>query len=311
MDFVLLLLGLAGLWLGTEMTIRGSVSLASRLGVSDFVVGIVVLSIGSDLPELAIALDAAVKISAGGSFDDVIVGAALGSSLGQIGFVMGLIGLLAYLTLPERLIYRHGGILLGSIALLGTFGLDGTVDRFEGAALLLLYGVYIVIVLGNGVGELPQDDTRERGLPISIGLLAAGLVAVVLSADLTVSSAVSVARALGVDEAFVAIVLIGLGSSLPELSISVGAVIKGRHRMSVGNLIGSNVFDTLVPVGAAALVTDIAFNRDMLMLELPLLFLISAVVLGFFLRKRGLKRSEAGIVLAVYLGYVAFKLGAA
>ena len=311
MDFLFLLLGLAGLWLGTEMTIRGSVSLANRLGVSDFVVGIVVLSIGSDLPELAIALDAAVKISAGGEYSDVIIGAALGSSLGQIGFVMGLIGLLAYLTLPERLIYRHGGILLGSIALLGTFGLDGVVDRVEGAALLLLYAVYIVIVLGNGVGEISQDGAKERGLPSSLGLLAGGLLAVVLSADLTVSSAVSVARALGVDEAFVAIVLIGLGSSLPELSISVGAVIKGRHRMSVGNLIGSNVFDTLVPVGAAALVTEIAFSRDMLLLELPFLFLLSAVVLGFFLRKRGLKRSEAGIILAAYLAYVVFKLVAA
>ncbi len=310
MDLLFLLLGLTGLWIGTEMTIRGSVSLASRLGVSDFVVGIVVLSIGSDLPELAIALDAAVKISAGGNFDDVIVGAALGSSLGQIGFVMGLIGLLAYLTLPERLIYRHGGILLGSIALLGTFGLDGTVDRVEGAALLLLYAVYIVIVLGNGVGEIPQDGAKRRGIPSSLGLLAAGLLAVVLSADLTVSSAVSVARALGVDEAFVAIVLIGLGSSLPELSISVGAVIKGRHRMSVGNLIGSNVFDTLVPVGAAALVTNIAFSRDMLSLELPFLFLLSLLVLGFFLRKRGLNRFEAGIILAVYLAYVAFKLAA-
>ncbi len=311
MDFLFLLLGLTGLWLGTEMTIRGSVSLASRLGVSDFVVGIVVLSIGSDLPELAIALDAAAKTAAGGDYADVIVGAALGSSLGQIGFVMGIVGLLAYLTLPKRLIYRHGGILLGSIALLGTFGLDGSVDRLEGALLLLLYAVYIVVVLGNGVGELAQDTAKKRSLPLSLGLLAAGLLAVVLSADLTVSSAVSVARALGVDEAFVAIVLIGLGSSLPELSISVGAVLKGRHRMSVGNLIGSNVFDTLVPVGAAALMTDIAFNRNMLLVELPFLFVLSAAVLVFFLTKRGFKRSEAGTILAAYLAYVAFKLGAA
>jgi cation:H+ antiporter len=100
MDIVLLILGLAGLWFGTEVTIKGAVSIAKRYRVSEFVIGLVVLSIGSDLPELSIAIDAGLKNLAGGSYSDVVVGSALGSSLGQIGFVLGFVGLLSY---PSRL----------------------------------------------------------------------------------------------------------------------------------------------------------------------------------------------------------------
>ena len=108
MDIALLILGLAGLWFGTEVTIKGAVCIANRYGVSEFIVGVVILSIGSDLPELAIAIDAGFKNLAGGNFSDVVVGSALGSSLGQIGMVLGVAGLLSLLTLPRGVVYRHG-----------------------------------------------------------------------------------------------------------------------------------------------------------------------------------------------------------
>ena len=92
MDIALLILGLAGLWFGTEVTIRGAISVAKRFGVSEFIVGVVILSIGSDLPELAIAIDAGIKNATGGDYSDVVVGSALGSTLGQIGFVLGFVG---------------------------------------------------------------------------------------------------------------------------------------------------------------------------------------------------------------------------
>ena len=123
MDYLSLLLGLAGLWYGTELTIRGAVTVASRLGVSDFIVGVAILSIGSDLPELAIAIDGAVINLRAGDASDVIVGTAIGSSLGQIGFVLGTAALLSYLTLPRSVVFQHGSVLLGSALLLGIFGL--------------------------------------------------------------------------------------------------------------------------------------------------------------------------------------------
>ena len=308
MEFTLLILGLAGLWFGTEITIHGAVSIAKRYGVSEFIIGVVILSIGSDLPELAIAVDAGLKNLAGGDYSDVVVGSALGSTLGQIGFVLGFVGLLSYLTLPRGVIYQHGATLLGSLLLVALFGYDGIVTFTEGLALLLVYGIYLVALLNEVNGSAGMEQAGDLTFWRSMLYLAVGLTIVVGSAELTVSSAVDVARMLGLSDSVVAIILIGLGSSLPELTISISAVIKGHHRLSVGNLIGSNVFDTLVPIGAAAVIAPLSFDRGMLRFEVPYLFFVTTAVIFFFLRKRGIQRWEAAVVLALYCAYVLVKL---
>jgi cation:H+ antiporter len=307
-DIALLILGLAGLWFGTEVTIRGAVSAAKRFGVSEFIVGVVILSIGSDLPELAIAIDAGIKNLAGGEYSNVVVGSALGSTLGQIGFVLGLAGLLAYLTLPRGVVYRHGATLLGALMMLALFGYDGEVTFTEGLALLLVYAIYLVALLNEVSASDGGDHSGIMPLGRSAVYLVIGLAIVVGSAELTVSSAVSVAHMLGLSDAVVAIILIGLGSSLPELTISVAAILKGHTRLSVGNIIGSNVFDTLVPIGAAAVIAPLAFDAGMLRFEVPYLGFLTAAVLFFFLYKRGIQRWEAAAILAIYCIYVFIKL---
>ena len=309
MDYLSLLLGLAGLWLGTEFTIKGAVTVAARLGVSEFIVGVAILSIGSDLPELAIAVDGAIKNLQAGETSDVVVGTAIGSSLGQIGFVLGVAALFSYLTLPRSVVFRHGSVLLGSAVLLGVFGIDGTVSRTEGAALLTVYLIYFVALFGDR-HKAPSEETDSAGLTMlrSWVYLLVGLGIVIASAEMTVRGAIAVADELDVSEAFIAIVIIGLGTSLPELSISVGAAIRDRTRMSVGNLIGSNIFDTLVPVGAAAAISTIRFDPGMLRQELPFLFFLTFVVLFFFVRKRGIQKGEAVTILFLYSGYVLVKL---
>jgi cation:H+ antiporter len=308
MDFVLLLAGLAGLWFGTELTIRGAVALASRLGVSEFVIGIVVLSVGSDLPELAIAVDVAIKNISNGGVSDVVVGSALGSSLGQIGFVLGVAGLIAFLTLERKTILQHGTILLGSIVILGLLAWDGRVTRAEGIALVVVYVIYVMLVISDVTPKEEVEETHDDSLLKSVSLLIAGLLLITVSAEMTVTGALGAAIDMGVDEAVVAILIVGLGTSLPELSISVGAVMRGRHHMSVGNLIGSNIFDTLMPIGVAAIISGVNFSEDMLRFEVPFLFVLTLVVLIFFVRKLGIEKHEAAIILAMYCGYAAVKI---
>lgn len=311
MDFTFLILGLAGLWFGTEVTIRGAIAVANRYGVSEFIVGVVILSIGSDLPELAVAIDAGLKNLAGGSYSDVVVGTALGSSLGQIGLVLGLVGLLVYLTLPRGIVYRHGSMLLAAVGLLALLGHDGKVTFSEGLALLLFYAVYLVALLTEVNGN--DGEKPAVALPVfrSLLYLVIGLAIVVGSAELTVSSAVNVARSLGLSDALVAILLIGLGSSLPELTISVATALKRHQSMSVGNLIGSTVFDLLVPIGAAAVIAPLSFDKGMLRFEVPYLAAVTAVVLYFFIRERGIQRWEAAVIFALYAIYALIKLTAA
>lgn len=309
MEYLALLFGLAGLWFGTELTINGAVTVASRLGVSEFIVGVAILSIGSDLPELAIAVDGAIINLQAGDASDVVVGTAIGSCLGQIGFVLGTAALLSYLTLPRTMIFQHGSVLLGSAALLGVFGFDGTVTRAEGLALLVVYAIYFAALFGDRHKDAGHDgDDKQMGTGKAWLYLLIGLGIVGISAEFTVSGAIAVAAALDISEAFIAVIIIGLGTSLPELSISVGAALKERARMSVGNLVGSNIFDTLVPVGAAAAISTLRFDGNLLRYELPFLFFLTLVVLVFFLRKRGIQKSEAVMVLALYGGYLLVKL---
>jgi cation:H+ antiporter len=307
MEYLSLLIGLAGLWFGTEITIRGAVTVAERLGVSEFIVGVAILSIGSDLPELAIAVDGALKNLHAGDTADIIVGTALGSSLGQIGFVLGVAALFSYLTLPRSMIYGHGSVLLGSVVLLGVFGFDGHVSQTEGIALVTVYLIYFVALFGDRSKSADHEEDEAPGTLRAWIYLVVGLAIVGVSAEFTVDGAIAVAAALNISEAFIAVVIIGLGTSLPELSISVGAAVRNRARMSVGNLIGSNIFDTLVPVGVAAAIAGLRFNPGLLQFEVPFLFVVTLIVLFFFVRKRGIQKGEAVTILALYGGYVILK----
>lgn len=309
MEFLALFVGLIGLWLGTEAVIRGATAIAARLGISEFVVGVTILSIGSDLPELTIAIGAALKHLQTGQASDIVVGSALGSALAQIGFVLGIAGLSTYLTLPRRIVYQHGGLLLGSVVLLGLFGLDGHVTQIEGILLIIVYAIYLVFLLTDAMAVRQRGEGHAgANLVAAITWLAIGLAIVIGSAELTISSATGLATALNIEQSFVAIVIIGPGSSLPELSISLVAALKRRARLSVGNLIGSNIFDTLIPIGVAAVIVDLNFNADMLRHELPFLFALSALVLVFFWRTNGIRKREAAIILCLYFGYAAIKI---
>jgi cation:H+ antiporter len=201
-------------------------------------------------------------------------------------------------------------MLLGATVLLGLFALDGTISRVDGGALVLVYVIYVLALLareqsGEGLEALPTDTGVFRAWL----LLVVGLAVVALASELTVRSVVAIAETFGLQETLIAALIIGLGTSLPELAISINAVLRKRVSLSVGNIVGSNIFDTLVPIGAAGIIAPLAFDRDILTLDLPWLFGLTVLVLVLFLvRRRGLQRPEAALLLALYAGYVVLKL---
>jgi len=308
MDIVLLITGIAGLWIGTELTIGGALAIAKRHHLSDFFVGLVILSLGSDLPEIAIAVDAGIKGSLGHDASGVVVGSAIGSVIGQIGFVLGLTGLLSHLTMPQRFVFQHGAVLLGATIVLFLVALDGTVSRSEGMTLMTLYLIYVFVLMR---GEQVPEEAPE---PLSGGgagswlLLLLGLGALIGSSELTVSSVVNLAKKLEVSEALISVLIIGLGTSLPELSISISAILKKKAHLSVGNIIGSNILDTLLPIGIAAVITPVMFDRGFVLFDLPFIFILTFVTLVFFVRSRGFRKTEASVILLFYFTYVIIKL---
>ncbi len=308
MDFLYLAVGIAGLLIGTELAVGGAIAIAKRHGLSEFFVGLIVLSIGSDLPEIAVAIDAGMKTALGQDASGVVVGSAIGSVIAQIGFVLGIAGMLTFLTLPRRYVIRHGAVLLGATVLLFLVAYDGTVARVEGLMLITFYVIYLVVLLSRETVPPEVEESMAGQAAWPWGRLIIGLAAVILASELTVSSVVDLAIAFEINEAVISVLIIGLGTSLPELSISLAAIVKKKVHLSVGNIIGSNIFDTLVPISAAALITPVTFSRDFLFFDLPYAFILTAVVLYLFNRKFGLQRWEAIFILGMYSLYVGVKL---
>jgi cation:H+ antiporter len=307
-DFLLLLAGIAGLWLGTELTIGGALAIARRHQLSEFFVGLVILSIGSDLPELAVAVDAGIKGLMGQDASGVVVGASIGSVVAQMGFVLGFTAVISYLTLPRHFIYRHGSVLLAATVLLFLVAFDGHVSRTEGLILVTFYFVYVILLM-NGENVPEEEPTAmARGGIRSWALLLVGLTSVIISSEFTVNSVVNIAHTFDISEALISVLIIGLGTSLPELSISISAIMKKKTQLSVGNIIGSNILDTLLPIGIAAVISGVAFERQLLFFDLPFIFVMTAVVLAFFATKRGVARREGVVIMGFYSAYVIFKL---
>lgn len=309
-SLLLLLLGLAFIVWGTKIVVDNAILVARHHRLSDFFFGVVVLAIGSDLPELVVSLDAALLQHAGQQTANLIVGNALGSCFGQLGLVVGVGGLLGRLSLSRQQLLWHGGMLLLAIVLLILAGVDGVVGRVEGALLVAAFIGYITLVLlqerqagGRVVRQLPAGS-GSTSIVASWLRLALGIGIVVLCAEVIVRAAMALAIHWGVDQSFIGIAIIGVGTSLPEVVISIAAIVRRRIGFSMGNLLGSNVLDTLLPIGVAALVVPVEFSRAMLGFDIPMLMGLTILVLGFLSLRHGVRWPQAAVVLAAYASYL-------
>ncbi|MGR8918864.1 MAG: sodium:calcium antiporter [Gammaproteobacteria bacterium] len=307
---LLLLGGLAAIAVGAQLAVGSAIRLARHHGLSDLFVGSAVLALGSDLPEIVVSLNAAVRMLGGVDTSSLIVGNALGSCFGQLGLTLAIAGLFSPLALPRRDVLVQGGALMVAMAALAVLASDGSVSALDGVLLCAAFAAYLVILsrAERFLHEVPGEPPVSRSRPWL--RLAAGLALVGLSAELIVSAAMDLAALWRVPPSLVAIVFVGAGTSLPELSIALAALARRRAVMGVGNLFGSNVVDLLLPAGLAALVHPVAFAPGLLHFDLAGLVLLTVVVLLFFWRRR-FARAEAGVVLVLYLAYIGAKIAGA
>ncbi|MDA0679107.1 MAG: sodium:calcium antiporter [Proteobacteria bacterium] len=309
-DFLLLMCGLAGLWLGSETLIRGAMSIADRYRLSDALFGMLVLAIGTDLPELFVAFDASFRSLAGEDLSGIVIGSAIGSTIGQFALVFGLAGFLGYRPMQRKFLARNTVFLVGSIVAVFVFSLDGVISRTEGILLCVYYGAYLYVLIFRRA-EMPDEGENQPDAAIwkAWFVLLVGFGLLLISAELTVASATSFAEAVGLSNIAVSAIIIGMGSSLPELSVSFVALLRKRHGLSVGNLVGSNVLDTLLVPGLAAVISPLIVPVAVLWVDLPVLLVTTVLVLGFlYVSKRGIRTVEAVILVTIYIGYAATRL---
>jgi len=308
-EIFLIILGLTGLWLGTELVIKGAVNIAEYYKLSQVFVGLAILSIGTDLPEIVIAINASIHNVIGNTdTSGIIIGNAIGSSFSQISLVLGSVGLLGYLTLKKRHLFEDGIMLLGSVLLVILLAFDGKITRVDGIVLIVVYLIYYFRLFHQErIGKKIKKEFSKH-IRKDILFLIIGIIIVIFTSELVIDNSISFAENFGIKQSFVGIIIIGLGTSLPELALALNAVRKKASGLSVGNLIGSNIFDILIPVGMGATIAELQIEKSLIMFDLPFLFILSFIVLFFFNRKKGLQKTEAVILIAIFVIYAVLKI---
>jgi cation:H+ antiporter len=306
----LLLAGLAGLWFGTATTLRAAVSLAERRGLSQAFLGLTVLAFGTDLPELIVAVDGALMQMRGVDAAGVVVGNAIGSANAQGGLVLGIAILVGSFDLAKVEVRRDGAVLLLAIGLFTLFGFDGSMTRVEGAALTALYLAYLFVLMRAATARETFRKEPMRGDGFDALRISGGLLVLLLSAEIVIDHAIALAAAWGVSQIVIGALLIGVGTSLPELALSFGAAAKGRVALSLGNVIGSNILDVLLPVGLSALLHPIAVDRQILALDLPFAGFLTGLILVWAFVNPRLGRVQAGVLIGSYLAYACLRVAA-
>lgn len=300
-----LLLGLLALWAGTEILLKGVMRLADHYGLSHVFTGLVILSVITDLPETAIAIASSIKQLKGIETSGIIIGNSIGSSISQITAVLGISGLYGYFTLTKEQMFEDGAFLLGSVALLFFLGLDGNITMAEGAAMVLIYLLYYWLMLRREKVALKFKKKRIKKLYQVILYIVAGTLILITGSELAVRNALALAERWHVSQSFVGIIIIGISTSLPELAVSIASALKKAPGLSVGNIIGSNIYDILMPVGLSAVISPLSFEKKIIQVDVPFLLVATTLVLVFFRKKKGLQKKEAtGLIILFVLFYL-------
>ena len=299
---IFILLGIALLYFGGNLLVDHAESLARRWGVSSLVIGLTVVALGTSAPEFAASITAALRGS-----PELALGNVIGSNVANIALILGVTALVYPLQTRKPFLRRELPVMIGAAALLPLLLRDGTLSRLDGVLLLLLLAAYLWVLLSRreSLGEdRPSIGSRPPWSNVLGALL--GLGCLVGGAQLLVGGATSLARSLGVPELVIGLTLVAVGTSLPELATAGIAAVRRESGIALGNVVGSNIFNVLFILGAAALVQPIHVTYHSVATDLWLLVGFSALLLPLLLSGLRLGRREGGVLLALYLLYVGY-----
>lgn len=303
-DLLQFVAGLALLVIAAEWLVRGSVSLARRLGITPLVIGLTVVAFGTSAPEMAVSVGAALLGSGA-----LAVGNVVGSNIANIGLILGGSALIAPLVVHAQIIRLDGRVMIAASLLVLLIASTGEITRLYGAVFVIILVAYVVWSIKHArrqtANKRVDPPPRTRSLTMELLLIIGGLAGLIIGADFIVDAAVAIANSLGVSQAIIGLTIVAVGTSLPELATSFVAAMRRQGDIAIGNIIGSNIFNLLAILGVAALVKPLDTEGIVMIDWLVMLgFALLAVI---FMRSRLLlSRWEGGLLLAAYGGYIAY-----
>lgn len=322
-NILFLLLGLVFLVGGAIITVNTSKKLAKAFGISEIVIGLTVISIGTSLPEIAVNIKTGLAKLAGAAVgtSGIAIGTNIGSCLAQITLILGITGLIVHVKIDKKTLWIDGtAVLIAIIAFFivarffGNSNGEFIITQLEGFILILLYIGYLWYTTKVGhikkkIAEVEGDLRIKTNIPLNILFSVLGIGLLIYGAGLVVSKATILAEQLGVSQAFIGVMIIGVGTALPELTIAIIGVLKKSNGISIGTLIGSNITDPLLSLGSGAVIAGFTVSKSLLFFDIPFWFF--ATVLALLLIRRNkltLFRGEALTLILTYGLFVFLKL---
>ncbi|MEG3191502.1 calcium/sodium antiporter [Lysobacter sp. D1-1-M9] len=313
MTALLLILGLILLLGGAELLVRGASRLALSTGLSPLIVGLTVVAFGTSTPELAISVDAALSGTPG-----IALGNVVGSNIANVLLILGISALLAPLVVARQLIWLDVPVMVAISLGVCVMALDGAIARWEGLLLLaggIAYTVTLIRIGRRGDTAAAPTPEHQAGVPprrwwVNVLLVLAGLGLLVAGARWLVEAAVAIASAIGVSDLVIGLTVVAIGTSMPEIATSILATLRGERDLAVGNVVGSNIFNLLIVLGAAAAIAPagLPVSDAAVRFDLPVMSAVAIACLPIFFTGHCIQRWEGAVFLGYYIAYTAYLL---
>ncbi len=306
MEYLILVISLAGIVFGADWLVDGAVSIARKYKVSDFVIGAAIVGIGTSMPELVVSFIGALE---GNS--DIAIGNIVGSNIFNILGILGITAIFLPIAISKDNMRFEipacifVSVLLTLMAMNFFNGTPAVIGKIDGLILLILFGLYMWYSFHRDRKKqtVEPDGHEDRPTPLWLAVIkvAGGLAVLVISCDIFVNKAVLIAKSFGVSDAFISLTLIACGTSLPELAASVAAAIKKNTQLALGNIIGSNIFNITLILGVCSQVRPLTSGGIVLM---DYLMMIGAAIIPFILGFKGKIGRAAGVLMVLcFIGY--------
>lgn len=302
-SIMFIVIGAALLIKGADLLVDGGAGIALKSGVSHLVVGLTVVAFGTSAPELAASLSAAFNGSGGICFGNVV-----GSNVANIALILGVTALILPVAVNRLLIRWEIPFMIAVTIPAMAMGYMGYAGRAAGIVLLILFAVYLEHCMKSPPMPMDVEDSKaQRPMYVLILMAAAGIAGLSAGGMLFVKGSRDIAAALGVSEAVIGLTVVALGTSLPELITSVVAALKGHADISLGNIVGSNIFNILLVLGATATIKPYVIDPDrfLSMTGMPLMLALAVILLPFSMTGKIISRIEGAFLTFMYIVYIA------
>ena len=311
-SLLFLILGFVLLYYGGEFLVKGSVNLANKFNISKLVAGMTIVSFATSSPELFVSIEAIVNKSS-----DIVFGNIIGSNIANIALVLGCTALFFNINVSDKTLKIDFPFLFFATFSVGyILYFLGKITFFTGLILLMILTAYLFYIISSSRNEknsiVDQEEKDDKSTYLNcFTYLILGIVLLKYGADFLVSSAIDIATLLNIEERIIAVTVVAIGTSVPELATSIVAALKKEVDLAVGNIVGSNIFNLLAVLGITALYKEIEImNNDILSIDYLFMFIITVIfgVMLYFFDKGKINKLKGGILLLIYFLFIYYSI---